>query len=257
MRAQRHRGLENDTGFGCEGYTLSMSEFGRLAMTFVAAWAVTIAVYAAEIRGQVRLVGGVPAEEEPAELKGVCAKWRTDGRDSDGPVVAGAGGGLKNAVVFIDKGVPETEFAPEADPVVIEIRRCRAIPRVIAVHADRPLVVRNADSVFHNAHGIGELNPEFNLGLPRGISTSARKLPNQELGFRLGCEVHGGAQAFVSSFSHPFFAVTDETGFFVIPGVPPGTYGVRAWHERFGQIGKDVTVGEEGPALVDLPYLVP
>ena len=32
---------------------------------------------------------------------------------------------------------------------------------------------------------------------------------------------------------HPFFAVTDENGNYTIENIPPGTYEVIAWQEKF------------------------
>ena len=36
--------------------------------------------------------------------------------------------------------------------------------------------------------------------------------------------------------------MTDSTGEFSITGLPPGTYTVTAWHERFGTKSQEVTV---------------
>jgi len=32
---------------------------------------------------------------------------------------------------------------------------------------------------------------------------------------------------------HPYFSVTDENGNFSIDGIPPGTYDVVCWQEKF------------------------
>jgi hypothetical protein len=41
---------------------------------------------------------------------------------------------------------------------------------------------------------------------------------------------------------HPYFAVTGEDGTFTIKNLPPGTYKLTAWHEKFGTQTADVTV---------------
>jgi hypothetical protein len=41
----------------------------------------------------------------------------------------------------------------------------------------------------------------------------------------------------------PHFAITDSTGAFSLAGLPPGTYTVTAWHERFGTKSQEITIG--------------
>jgi Carboxypeptidase regulatory-like domain len=48
--------------------------------------------------------------------------------------------------------------------------------------------------------------------------------------------------AYVGVLEHPFFAVTDESGRFSIPRLPPGTYTIEIWHERYGTQTQQVTV---------------
>jgi len=38
-------------------------------------------------------------------------------------------------------------------------------------------------------------------------------------------------------------AVTDATGSFDIKNLPPGTYTIEAWHEKFGTMQQKVTIG--------------
>jgi hypothetical protein len=41
---------------------------------------------------------------------------------------------------------------------------------------------------------------------------------------------------------HPYEAVTGEDGAYAINDVPPGTYTLTAWHEKFGRQQHQVTV---------------
>jgi len=49
-------------------------------------------------------------------------------------------------------------------------------------------------------------------------------------------------QAYAGVVAHPFFAVTGADGTFTLKGLPPGTYTVEAWHERYGVQTATVTV---------------
>jgi len=40
----------------------------------------------------------------------------------------------------------------------------------------------------------------------------------------------------------PFFAVSKQDGSFTITGLPPGTYTIEAWHEKFGTQTATVTI---------------
>ena len=39
--------------------------------------------------------------------------------------------------------------------------------------------------------------------------------------------------------SHPYYAVTNESGSFEFTGVPPRTYQIAAWHEGWNSLGKE------------------
>ena len=58
-------------------------------------------------------------------------------------------------------------------------------------------------------------------------------------------------KSYISVFDHPYFAVTDEDGNYKINDIPPGTYEVIAWQEKFKDkktkqwktLSKSVTIG--------------
>jgi uncharacterized protein (DUF2141 family) len=70
----------------------------------------------------------------------------------------------------------------------------------------------------------------------------------------VSCDVHGWAQAYIGVFSHPYFAVTDNTGSFSITGLPPGTYTLSAWHETLGTQKKKIVVGPKRTSEISFTY---
>jgi hypothetical protein len=44
-------------------------------------------------------------------------------------------------------------------------------------------------------------------------------------------------------FKHPYFVVADKDGNFDLNDLPPGTYTIKAWHEKLGTPSQKVTVG--------------
>jgi uncharacterized protein (DUF2141 family) len=70
----------------------------------------------------------------------------------------------------------------------------------------------------------------------------------------LECNVHGWMNAFLGVLPHPFFAVTGTDGSFSIKGLPPGTYTIEAWHEKYGTQTATVTVAGATPKTQDFTF---
>jgi hypothetical protein len=48
--------------------------------------------------------------------------------------------------------------------------------------------------------------------------------------------------------------VTGDDGTFTLKGVPPGTYKIEAWHEKFGTQEMDVTVAPKDSKTADFTF---
>ena len=67
-------------------------------------------------------------------------------------------------------------------------------------------------------------------------------------------------KAWVLVQDHPYFAVTDEKGNFTIENIPPGTYEVIAWQEKFKMkrsINKTVTIADSKETTQDFTFVKP
>jgi hypothetical protein len=60
--------------------------------------------------------------------------------------------------------------------------------------------------------------------------------------------------AYVGIVSHPYFSVSGPDGIFSIAKVPAGTYTIKTWHERFGELTKKVTVKPGATTTIDFAY---
>src|SRR5438876_185322 len=89
--------------------------------------------------------------------------------------------------------------------------------------------------------GKGVKNRPFNISQPTAM-TSTRTFSAPEVMVPLECNVHGWMQAYLGVLPHPFYAVTGADGSFTIKGLPPGTYTIEAWHEKYGTQTATVTV---------------
>lgn len=170
-------------------------------------------------------------------------------------VLVGADGALQNAFVYIKAGLdPSYTFDVPATPVELDQKGCVYAPRVVGVRVGQPLVVSNSDPTFHNVHATPTMNREFNQGLAVQGSHLTHTFTAPEVMMRFKCDVHGWMAAWVGVVAHPFFAVTGADGSFSLQGVPPGTYTIEAWHERFGRRTAQVVVGDRQAATTSFTF---
>jgi hypothetical protein len=171
---------------------------------------------------------------------------------SDPSLAVSDKGELQNVIISID-GVAGP-FRTMTTPAVLDQKGCMYEPHVLAAQIGQPMLIRNDDPFLHNVHSLATVNEAFNFGQPNkdpGKPVPPMKAPEQ---FRVKCDVHPWMSAYIQVFEHPYFAVSKADGTFTIENVPPGTYKLTAWHERFGQQQKDVTVEAGKPLTVDLTF---
>jgi len=68
------------------------------------------------------------------------------------------------------------------------------------------------------------------------------------------CNVHPWMRAYIGVVHHPFFAVTGDDGMFTIKDLPAGTYTLEAWHETYGTMDQQITVGANDSKTIDFTY---
>jgi hypothetical protein len=56
------------------------------------------------------------------------------------------------------------------------------------------------------------------------------------------CDVHGWMHAYIGVLDHPYYAVSGADGSAKISNLPPGTYTIEAWHEKYGTKTQSVTL---------------
>jgi plastocyanin len=198
---------------------------------------------AGSLSGRVTFTGQPPAPETVRmTLDKACVAGSGPNPQSDAVVVA-ADGGLKDAFVYVKDGLdPAYAFPIPSSPAVLDQRGCLYTPRVVGVRAGQTLEILNSDATMHNVHAMPMTNQDFNQGMAVKDTKMTHTFTAPEVMVRFKCNVHPWMSAFVGVVAHPFFAVTDATGAFSFKGLPPGTYTIEAWHERFGKRTATITV---------------
>jgi len=184
------------------------------------------------IEGTVRLAGAAPAVAAKPILKDANVCGREAAAES---VVAGKAGALANVVVSVTDARLAGALPPTAGASVDQ-RGCRYLPHVQAVTVGTQLAVMNNDAILHNVHGNdvktnGPTMTVFNVAMP----VKGQKLPvslTKPGLIRLQCDAgHSWMNAWIHVFDHPYYAVTDADGKFVIANVSAGEHVVELWHE--------------------------
>ena len=201
------------------------------------------AAVAGSIAGKVIFTGTPPAREPIRMGSDPACKENAGPNPQSDAVRVSKDGALQNAFVYVKDGLdPSYTFEPVTTPVVLDQKGCTYVPRVLGVRVNQPVVLTNDDATFHNIHALPTTNREFNHGLAVKGQTQQEVFTKPEVMVRVKCDVHGWMAAWVGVVAHPFFAVSAADGSFALTGVPPGTYTVEAWHERFGTQTAQVTV---------------
>lgn len=197
---------------------------------------------AALIKGVVKFTGTVPAPKAISmSADPSCAKQHP-GPVLTREVIADSKGGLKNVVVFVADGLGDRGFEPPKEPVVIEQKGCQYQPHVLVVRANQPVEVVNDDPTAHNIHPTPANNREWNKAELPGAKVE-EAFAHEEVAIPVKCNIHPWMRGYIAVFKHPYFIVTKEDGSFALPNLPPGTYTIKAWHEKLGIATQTITIG--------------
>jgi hypothetical protein len=202
----------------------------------------TGAAGAASLKGTVRFEGIVPKPKlismaaDPS-----CAKQHPSPVYAQ-EVLTDSKGDLQNVIVFVSEGLGDRTFDPPTQPLVVEQKGCMYTPHVVAVRANQPLHVVNDDPTSHNIHPTPANNREWNKAEPPGSSVD-ESFAREEIAIPVKCNLHPWMHGYIAVFKHPYFAVTGKDGSFDLSSLPPGTYTIKAWHEKLGTSTQTITIG--------------
>jgi plastocyanin len=205
------------------------------------------------VRGKVSFQGAPPAPK-PLNMAAdpSCAKLHASPAMAQ-EVVVDNQGDMQNVIVFVSDGLGNRAFDPPAQPAVIEQKGCLYLPHVLAVRANQVLQLVNDDSTTHNIHPQPSNNREWNKAEPPG-SKLEESFAREEIAIPVKCNVHPWMKGYIAVFKHPYFAVTAKDGSFDLSNLPPGTYTLKAWHEKLGTLAQSVTVGANETKEVNFTF---
>jgi plastocyanin len=158
--------------------------------------------------------------------------------------------GIRNAVVSLH-GVTSGAKGPKTvAPVKVDQVKCVFVPRVVLVPIGGTVEFLNSDRLLHNVRSDGKENPPFNRAQPHA-RTISMVFRSPEI-LRLDCDLHSWMRGWVVVAEHPYYALTNEEGEFVLDNVPPGKYTLQVWQETLGHVSQAVTVPSGGTTSVTI-----
>jgi len=199
------------------------------------------------IKGNIRYVGApIEKKKTPVTIdQYICGKEK-----EPEDLLLSSNNGIRNAVVSLQNIPPGAKRNWNFPAAKMDQKQCAFIPRVVIVPVGGTVEFLNSDRLLHNVRSAGKENPPFNRAQPHARSISfAFKQP--EL-LRVDCDLHSWMRGWVVVADHPFYAVTNEQGEFILDNVPRGKYTLQVWQESLGNVTREVVVGDKSTTTVSV-----
>ncbi len=207
------------------------------------------------VSGTVKLDGTPPKPRKiNMAAEPYCNSQHAASPATDQEVVVGAGGALENVIVFVKDGLGNRTFETPKTPVTLDQKGCLYHPHVVALQAGEPFDVTNSDNTTHNIHPVPKYNREWNKSQSPGATKIEQTFTREEITIPVKCNVHPWMKSYIAVFKHPYFQVTGASGSFDLKNLPPGTYTIEAWHEKYGTSDQTVTIGPKESKTISFVF---
>jgi len=202
--------------------------------------------HSGEIRGTVRAEGKPEASGDAAGGKYDSRKYKFVERVNYAE--------LRNFVVYIDGSMTNapaaTNTTARVDTKRVNQEKASFTPTILPIVVGTTVEWPNNDDIFHNVFSMSDAK-QFDLGLYKGNPKEKRVTFDKAGRVEVFCSIHANMHCLVLVLENPFFAVTEEAGNDVTRNVPPGTYKLKAWHERLPAQTQEINVPPTGDVKVN------
>jgi plastocyanin len=156
---------------------------------------------------------------------------------------------LRDFVIYIDQPVSEvTPGAPRLAAITTQ-KDASFEPHVLPVAVGTTVRWPNEDDIYHNVFSMSDAK-QFDLGFYKKEKVPELKF-DQVGRVDVFCAIHTKMHCIILVVPNSFFTLADAKGRFVLKDIPPGTYRLRAWHERLPSLVREVVVPAAGEVTVD------
>jgi uncharacterized membrane protein len=213
------------------------------------------------ISGAVRLIGpapNIPTIQPEADFDACGTKSRLTKS-----LILGTNQAVRDVIIYLG-GYAQSNVTSETNgAVVLDQRNCEFVPRIQIARSGAPLILRNSDPVLHMVRIDAMSGTNGQRTLLKAVTPYAGYEKTYQLAnFReptllqvVSANGHEWMNAYIAVLPHPWAALTDENGRFVLHNVPPGTQKIYAWHEVLGVLTKEVKLNGNHAAVVDFEFV--
>jgi plastocyanin len=165
----------------------------------------------------------------PALLMILLFSAPTSGAEITGRVVGQNGEGIAQAVVFVQMLPAEVPVPAGTKSTVMDQIHQEFVPALLPIAVGTDVRFPNHDQIHHHVYSFSRTK-SFELPLYKGEEALPVHFDKPGV-VKVGCNIHDWMSGIILVLPTPYFAMTDETGQFVLRDLPPGTYPLACWHE--------------------------
>ncbi len=143
---------------------------------------------------------------------------------------------VANVVIKLEGNFPSAKFSPSTQNYLLNQIHCEFSPHVLLIPEKSTLSILNSEAVLHNVRAFDEQTKMlFNDAMPvKGQILRKRfEKPGRVI---IRCGIHPWMHAITIVQEHPYYALTNESGYFQMKDIPDGNYNLSIWHEVLGEI---------------------
>ena len=161
---------------------------------------------------------------------------------------------FRDFIVYIE-GPVGAKPIPPVKPLAVDTRRIEQKgaafqPHVLPLVAGTTVEWPNSDTIYHNVFSMSEVK-SFDLDLYKENPPEKKVTFDKPGRVDVFCSIHANMNCVVLVLENPYFAAADDHGHYSITNVPPGTYTLKAWHERMPARTEKIVVPESGEVKQD------
>ena len=148
--------------------------------------------------------------------------------DITGRVIDPDGTGIAQAVVFAPELPAGAAPQPSARSAVVDQINKAFAPELLPIVVGTEVRFPNHDQIHHHVYSFSRTK---NFELPLYKGEDAPPVVFDKVGVvKIGCNIHDWMSGVILVLPTPYYAVTDESGRFILPNLPTGTYPLASWH---------------------------